>query len=228
MLQWDEIPMPEAAADQIVVRVHAASVNPVDGKIRTGKFKRFRPRLPATLGRDFSGVIAQVGEEVTGWKVGDEVFGMTDYARGSYAEYCVALPSEIALKPAGLDHQHAACIGVAGLTAWQALFRYGELHTSNRVLIHGGGGGVGHLVVQFATGHGAEVITTVSTKDLEFATSLGAAGGDRLQGRSVLKKWCGDVDLVIDLIGGETRPTLLAGDETGRHPGFHLGSTGGV
>jgi NADPH:quinone reductase-like Zn-dependent oxidoreductase len=110
----------------------------------------------------------------------------------------------MALKPAGLDHLHAACIGVAGLTAWQALFRHGELHTSKRVLVHGGGGGVGHLVLQFATGHGAQVITTVSTEDLDFASSLGAAEVIDYKAQR-FEEVVGDVDLVIDLIGGATR-----------------------
>jgi NADPH:quinone reductase-like Zn-dependent oxidoreductase len=203
VLLWEDVPIPEPGAGQILVKVHAAGVNPVDGKIRTGKFKRFRPKLPAILGRDFSGVIVRLGEDVTDWKIGDEVFGMLDYARGAYAEYCVALPSEVVHKPEPLEHLRAGSIGVAGQTAWQALFRCGELHTGQRVLIHGAGGGVGHFAVQLATAHGAEVIATVSPEDAEFVSEIGAVETIDYK-RERFEERVHDVDLVVDLVGGET------------------------
>ena len=203
VLQLEDAPIPEPNAGQILIKVHAAGVNPVDGKIRTGKFKRFRPRLPAILGRDFSGVIVRLGEDVTDWKIGDEVFGMLDYTRGAYAEYCVALPSEIVRKSLQLDHLRAGCVGVAGQTAWQALFRCGELQTGQRVLIHGAAGGVGHFAVQLATAHGAEVIATVSPEDVEWVSELGAVETIDYKSQR-FEEVVYDIELVVDLIGGET------------------------
>lgn len=203
VLQSDEIAIPSPTAGQILVRVHAAAINPVDGKIRTGKFKRYRAKLPATLGRDFSGTVVQSEDEESGWKEGDEVFGMLDYARGAYADYCIALPSEMVRRPPALDPLHAACIGVAGQTAWQALFRYGELKSGQRVLVHGAGGGVGHLAVQFATFHGAEVTATVSPEDAGFVSELGAVETIDYK-EQTFEELVHDVDLVLDLVGGDT------------------------
>ena len=110
VLRYEEAPTPEPASDQILIRVHAAGINPVYGKIRSGRY-RFRPELPAILGRDVSGVVEK--SEVKDFRVSDEVFGILDYHRGSYAEYAAAAPNEIAKKPGGLDHLHAGSIGVA-------------------------------------------------------------------------------------------------------------------
>jgi NADPH:quinone reductase-like Zn-dependent oxidoreductase len=172
VLRYEEAPTPEPARDQILIRVHAAGINPVDGKIRSGTFHGFRPELPAILGRDISGVVEK--SEVNNFRVGDEVFGILDYHRGSYAEYAAAAPNEIVKKPGGLDHLHAGSIGVAALTAWQALFDNGEWRSGQRVLIHGGGGGVGHYAVQFAAAAGAEVAATANAKDLEFGKMAGS------------------------------------------------------
>ena len=204
VLRFEDAPNPEPKDNQILIKVHAAGVNPVDGKIRAGEFKRFRPEFPAVLGRDVSGVIERVGADVTDWKEGAEVFGMLDYARGTYAEYALALPNEIAQKPAQLDHLHAAGIGVAGLTAWQAVFDRGELRRGQRVLIHGGGGGVGHFAVQFAVAHGAEVIATVSPADVDFVRELGAAKVIDHKAKR-FEEEVNEIDLVIDLIAGKTR-----------------------
>jgi NADPH:quinone reductase-like Zn-dependent oxidoreductase len=204
VLRLEDAPNPEPKDSQILIKVHAAGVNPVDGKIRAGEFKRFRPEFPAVLGRDLSGVIERVGADVTDWKEGTEVFGMLDYARGTYAEYALALPNEITRKPAPLDHLHAAGIGVAGLTAWQAVFDRGELRRGQRVLIHGGGGGVGHFAVQFAVAHGAEVIATVSPADIDFVRELGAAKVIDHKAQR-FEEHVSEIDLVIDLIAGKTR-----------------------
>src|SRR4051812_47685410 len=131
VLRYEEVPTPEPTSGQILIRVHAAGINPVDGKIRSGTF-HFRPELPAILGRDVSGVVKK--SEVKDFQVGDEVFGMLDYPHGSYADYAVAAPNEIVKKPAGVDHLHAGSIGAAALTAWQALFAHGELRSGQRVL----------------------------------------------------------------------------------------------
>ncbi|MDB6140583.1 MAG: NADP-dependent oxidoreductase [Verrucomicrobiaceae bacterium] len=203
VLSLEEVSVPTPDDNQVLVEVHAASVNPVDGKIRSGSFKRFRPHLPATLGRDFSGVIVKLGAAVKGWKEGDEVFGMQDYSRGTYAENSLALPSEMARKPAGIDHAHAACLGVAGLTAWQALYRYGGLESGQRVVILGAGGGVGQFAVQFAAIHGAEVIAVASQEDMEVVKDLGAAMVINYK-TEAFEKLVTEVDLVLDLVGKGT------------------------
>jgi NADPH:quinone reductase-like Zn-dependent oxidoreductase len=202
VLRYEEAPTPEPATDQILIRVHAAGINPVDGKIRSGTFHGFRPELPAILGRDVSGVVEKSGSKEFG--VGDEIFGILDYHRGSYAEYAVAAPNESVKKPGGLDHLHAGSIGVAALTAWQAVFDNGELRSGQRVLIHGGAGGVGHYGVQFAAAAGAEVVATASAQDLEFVRSLGATQVIDYKAQR-FEDEIRDIDLVIDLVAGETR-----------------------
>src|SRR5438046_1809299 len=202
VLRYEEAPTPEPASDQILIRVHAAGINPVDGKIRSGTFQGFRPELPAILGRDISGVVEK--SEVKDFRVGDEVFGILDYHRGSYAEYAAAAPNEIVKKPGGLDHLHAGSIGVAALTAWQALFDNGELRSGQRVLIHGGAGGVGHYAVQFAAAAGAEVVATANAKDLEFVRSLGAEQVIDYKAQR-FEEEVSEIDLVIYLVAGETR-----------------------
>lgn len=190
---------------QILVRVKAASVNPVDFKIRSGKYPAVKEdRLPYTLGRDVSGVVEQLGAQAGRFKVGDEVLGMVDIGGGGYAEKVVLAQTAAVRKPKTLDHTHAASIPLAGLTAWQGLFRYGELRAGQRVLIHGGSGGVGHFAVQFAKAKGATVVTTVSTENVEFAKSLGADvvidyKKERFEDKA------DSVDTVFDLIDGETR-----------------------
>lgn len=201
VLRYEEAPTPEPASDQILIRVHAAGINPVDGKIRSGTY-RFRPELPAILGRDISGVVEKSG--VKDFGVGDEVFGLLDYHRGSYSEYAVAAPNEVVKKPGGLDHLHAGSIGVAALTAWQALFDNGELRSGQRVLIHGGAGGVGHYAVQFAAAAGAQVVATAAAQDLEFVRSLGATQVIDYKAQR-FEDEVSEIDLVIDLIAGETR-----------------------
>ena len=162
-------------ASQVLVAVRAASVNPVDYKIRNGRYPAVKEdRLPYTLGRDVSGVIDKCGAQATTFKVGDEAFGMVGIAGGGYAEKAVLDQKAIASKPPSIDHAHAAAIPLAGQTAWQGLFRHGGLKAGQSVLIHGGSGGVGHFAVQFAKAKGARVLTTVSTDNVQFARSLGA------------------------------------------------------
>ena len=202
VLRYEDAPTPEPASDQILIRVHAAGINPVDGKIREGTFHAFRPELPAILGRDVSGVVEE--SKIKEFGAGDEVFGILDYHRGTYAEYAVAAPNEIARKPEGLDHLHAGSIGVAALTAWQALFDHGELRSGQRVLIHGGAGGVGHYAVQFAAAAGAHVVATANAKDVQFVGSLGATQVIDYKAQR-FEEEVSEIDLVIDLVAGETR-----------------------
>jgi NADPH:quinone reductase-like Zn-dependent oxidoreductase len=203
--QADEVEPSLPDASQVLVTVRAASVNPVDYKIRNGKYPAVKEdRLPYTLGRDVSGVIDKCGAQATTFKVGEEVFGMVGIAGGGYAEKVVLDQKAIASKPTGIGHSHAAAIPLAGQTAWQGLFRHGGLQAGQSVLIHGGSGGVGHFAVQFAKAKGARVFTTVSTDNVQFARSLGADVVIDYKTQR-FEDHASDLDLVFDLIDGETR-----------------------
>jgi NADPH:quinone reductase-like Zn-dependent oxidoreductase len=204
-LQADNIEPSQPDAGQVLVAVHAASVNPVDFKIRSGKYPAVKDdRLPYSLGRDFSGVIEKCGAQATEFKLGDEVFGMINIYGGGYAEKAVVDECAIAAKPSGLDHVQAAAIPLAGQTAWQGLFRHGRLKAGQRVLIHGGSGGVGHFAIQFAKAKGAEVFTTVSTDNVDFARKLGADVVIDYK-KQRFEDEVSELDVVFDLIDGETR-----------------------
>ncbi|WP_192177987.1 NADP-dependent oxidoreductase [Mesorhizobium amorphae] len=168
-------PDPSPKAGEVLVRVKAAGINPVDGAVRAGYY----PLLgepPFILGWDISGTIEALGPDVTGLKIGDAVFGMPRFPRqaAACAELAVAPVDEIAPKPEGIDHVQAAALPLAGLTAWQGLIRHGRLKQGQRVLIHAAAGGVGHLAVQIAKARGAYVIATASPEKLDFVRSLGA------------------------------------------------------
>jgi NADPH:quinone reductase-like Zn-dependent oxidoreductase len=208
VLKLEEVETPEPGPGELLIEVRAASVNPVDTKIRAGKFKMFQAQLPAIIGRDIAGVVRQVGRtpargKSRRFKPGEAVFGMLDYDRGAYAEYTVASPREIARRPEKLGERDAATLGVAALTAWQGLFDHGRLRKGQRVLIHGGAGGVGHFAVQFAKVRGATIIATASQRDAAWVRQLGADQvidykNERFEDQT------GNIDLVFDLIGGET------------------------
>jgi NADPH:quinone reductase-like Zn-dependent oxidoreductase len=205
LLQADTVEpsLPDAA--QVFVSVKAASVNPVDFKIRSGKYPAVKEdRLPYTLGRDVSGVIETCGAQSIEYKVGDEVFGIVGVGGGGYAEKVSLDQRAITRKPPSLDHVHAAAIPLAGQTAWQGLFRHGGLKPGQSVLIHGGAGGVGHFAIQFAKVKGARVLTTVSTANVEFAKSLGADVVIDYKTQR-FEDHASNLDMVFDLIGGETR-----------------------
>lgn len=205
VLQADDVEPSFPDAGQVLVAVRAASINPVDFKIRSGKYPAVKgDRLPYTLGRDFSGVVEKCGAQATRFKPGDEVFGMVNIHGGGYAEKVVVDQCAIALKPAGLDHIHAAAVPLAGQTAWQGLFRHGELKAGQTVLIHGGSGGVGHYAIQFAKAKGARVLTTVSTANVRFARELGADVVIDYK-KQRFEDEAADLDMVFDLIDGETR-----------------------
>jgi NADPH:quinone reductase-like Zn-dependent oxidoreductase len=204
-LRVDEVEASMPDASQVLVSVKAASVNPVDFKIRNGQYPAVKEdRLPYTLGRDVSGIVEKCGAQASQFKIGDDVVGMVGIGGGGYADTVVLDEAAIAHKPRDIDHVHAAAIPLAGQTAWQGLFRYGQLKAGQSVLIHGGSGGVGHLAVQFAKAKGARVFTTVSTDKLEFARSLGAdvVIDYKTQRFEDLAR---ELDMVFDLIDGETR-----------------------
>lgn len=205
VLRYEDAPRPEAGPGELLIRVHAAGVNPVDGAVRAGFFKdRIKYPLPMIPGWDVSGVVESVGPGVSRLKVGDEVYSRPDISRnGSYAEYIVVKESEAALKPKSIDHVHAAAIPLAGLTAWQALFDAGKLSAGQTVLIHGAAGGVGSFAVQFAKLKGARVIGTASARNHDYLRSLGAdqtIDYNTTKFESVVH----DVDVVLDCITGET------------------------
>ncbi|HLX39534.1 MAG TPA: NADP-dependent oxidoreductase, partial [Ktedonobacteraceae bacterium] len=172
-LRLEQIPVPEPQEGEVLVRVHAAGVNPMDWKIRSGMLKNFMPAtFPYAPGADLAGVVAKIGPGVTAFQPGQAVFGRS--SKGSYAEYSIAPASTLALKPSSLSYDEAATIAVGATTAWQGLFDHGKLQSGQRVLILGGAGGVGLFAVQFARWKGARVVSTASTRNVDFVRSLGA------------------------------------------------------
>lgn len=177
VLQLEEVARPVPAADEILLKVYASGVNPVDRVVRAGSSAalRYNLSLPMTLGWDAAGVVEAVGREVTGFRKGDAVYGVPNFpGNGSYAEYCAAKASQFAHKPQRLSFLEAASVPLAGLTAWTALFKYGQLQAGQRILIQGASGGVGSLAVQFAKAKGAYVIGTASADNLEYLQQIGA------------------------------------------------------
>jgi NADPH:quinone reductase-like Zn-dependent oxidoreductase len=204
VLQATDLPRPAPGTGEILIRVIAASVNPVDCKIRSGSFRPEQSELPAVPGRDVSGTVEAVGPGVTGFTAGDEVYAFLASHSGGYAAFAIAEENEVAHKPVTLDHLHAAAVPLAAVTAWQALFDHGRLQAGQRVLVHGAAGGVGHFAVQFAKARGAIVIATASAEDLDFLRNLGV---DRVVDHKAraFEREVRDIELVIDLIGGETQ-----------------------
>ena len=176
VVSLEDVPDPALRPRDVLIETHAASVNPVDFKLRSGKLKAVRAfDFPIILGCDVSGVVKQVGPEVTKFKPGDAVFASLENDRlGAFAERVAADESVVAKKPASLDHEAAAAIPLVGLTSWQALAEHGKVGTGSKVLIHAGAGGIGTIAIQIAKCLGAHVATTTSTKNLEFVKSLGA------------------------------------------------------
>ncbi|TAJ16093.1 MAG: NADP-dependent oxidoreductase [Planctomycetota bacterium] len=204
VLVYEDVPKPVAKAKQVLVRVRAAGVNPVDWKIRGGLFGGELPG-PMILGFDIAGVVESVGEGVEGWKKGDEVFALQPLSRGGgYAEFAVTDASALARKPAKADFAHTAALPVAALTAWQGLFDTAKLEQGQSVLIHAGAGGVGHFAVQLAHHKGARVFATASAANLAFLKELGADVAIDYKAQK-FEDVAKDVDVVLDSIGGETQ-----------------------
>jgi NADPH:quinone reductase-like Zn-dependent oxidoreductase len=197
------VPRPEPGPTEILVAVHAAGVNPTDWKARaTGGFGLWGD--PPILGYDVSGVVEAVGPGASMFRPGDEVFGMARFPEqaGAYAEYVAAPSRHFAIKPAALDHVHAAALPLVGLTAWQALAEVAQVRPGQRVLIHAAAGGVGHVAVQIAKALGAHVIGTASASKHEFLRSLGA--DEPIDYRTTdFAAVVRDVDVVLDTIGGD-------------------------
>jgi NADPH:quinone reductase-like Zn-dependent oxidoreductase len=205
VLELVELEKPVPKDNEVLIKVHAASVNPVDYKIRSGAYPMVKQdQLPKVLGRDVAGEVERCGRAVSNFRQGDAVYAMLDGGPGGYAEYVTVRANLVAPKPGQLDFRSAAAVPLAGLTAWQGLFDHGHLQAGQRVLIHGGAGGVGHLAVQFAKARGATVAATVGAKDLEFVRRLGADQVIDYQ-RDRFEDQVHDVDLVLDLVAGDTQ-----------------------
>ncbi|MCW3094789.1 MAG: alcohol dehydrogenase [Chthonomonadaceae bacterium] len=205
-LHYEEISRPEPAAGEALIRVHATSVNPIEWLIRSGVMQQIMPvQFPYTPGSDLAGVVESVGEGVTAFQVGQEIYGTVDSIHGgAYAEYVTAPVAQLALKPQTLDFSQAASIPVVASTSWESLFEKAGLAAGQSVLIHGGAGGVGMFAVQFARWKGAHVIATASATDLDFVRSLGAVEVIDYKGERFEEK-VSNLDVVLDLIGGETQ-----------------------
>jgi len=202
VLQLEEIPKPKPKAQELLVRVHAAGVNPADWKIREGLLGKIP--LPAIVGGDFSGEVEELGAEIRDYHVGEAVFGVVASGSGSYAEYAVAPVSQVIEKPPGLSQFEAAALPIASLTAWQALFDTAALQSGQRILIHAAAGGVGHFAVQFAKWKQAHVIGTASAENSEFVRQLGADEVIDYR-KSKFDEIVRNADVVLDTIGGETQ-----------------------
>ncbi|GAB0104204.1 NADP-dependent oxidoreductase [Nocardia sp. JMUB6875] len=200
VLHLVELPRPEPRASEILVRVHAAGLNPADWKSRAGL--GFLRTLPLVLGWDVSGVVEAVGVGVTIFEPGDEVFGMLPFPDrvGAFAEYVTAPARAFTIKPPEIDHLHAGAIPLAALTAWQALVDTAGVRSGQRVLIHAAAGGVGHFAVQIAKAFGATVIGTASAGNQRF---LGQIGVDEPidYHTTDFATAVRDVDIVLDTIG---------------------------
>lgn len=176
-MKLEDIARPVPASDEVLVKLYASGVNPVDWVIRNGGNDFLKPllKLPMTLGWDAAGIIEETGRDVTGFKKGDEVYGVPNFpGDGSYAEYCAAKASQFALKPKSISFNEAAGVPLAALTAWSGIFEYGKLQPGQRILIQGATGGVGSFAVQFAKARGAYVIGIASTSNLDYLKQLGA------------------------------------------------------
>ncbi len=207
-----EVERPEPAADQVLIKVHAIGINPVDCKVRAGYIPNFfgEDNFPLVLGWDVAGTIAAVGPNVIQWQVGDAVYGMVNFPTpsGTYAEYVVAPALEVAAKPQSLSFEAAAAVPLVALTAWQAFDLIG-LQAGDRVLIHAAAGGVGHVAVQLAKLRGANVIATASARNEGFVRELGV---DQFVDYTAapFEQQIEPVDVVFDTVGGEVQSRSYA------------------
>ncbi|QPP05944.1 NADP-dependent oxidoreductase [Streptomyces bathyalis] len=200
-----EMPDPQVGADDVLVRIHAASVNPLDLKLRDGEFKAVLPyRLPLVLGNDLAGVVVQVGPAVTRFAVGDEVYARPDKDRiGTFAELIAVHQDDVAIKPAKLTMEEAASLPLVALTSWQVLVERAQLQPGQKVLIHAGSGGVGTIAIQLAKQLGAHVATTAGTANIDLVKELGADVAVDYKQQTFETELDG-YDVVLDTLGGET------------------------
>lgn len=214
VMHLSDLPRPEPAKGQIRVRVCAAGVGPWDALIREGR-SGLPQTLPLTLGSDVAGIVDAVGAEVTALKSGDEVYGLTNgQFTGGYAEYCVASGSSVAKKPQSLSFVQASSVPVVAVTAWQMLFEYARAVSGQSVLILGAAGNVGAYAVQMARNAGLEVFATAGPTDLDYVAGLGARTVIDYR-HTRIEDVVPPVDIVLDLVGGETRVRSIGVLKTG-------------
>ena len=203
VLKLEDVPRPVPKENEVLVRVIAGGVNPVDTLIVSGKYaKEFGTYLPLTPGYDIAGVVEQTGAKITKLKVGDPIYGYILWG-GGFAQYDIATEGEVAIKPKSLNYEEAASVPLVALTAWQALIDAAKLTTGQTVLIHGGSGGVGTMAIQIAKARGARVIATASTANQDVLKELGAdvtVDYTRQKFEDVAR----DVDVVLDSVGKDT------------------------
>lgn len=206
-VKLEQIPKPQPKAGQILVRVHATGVNPIDWKLREGMFRELP--VPFTPGGDFAGLVESFGEGVDGFKRGDEVYGCAPGSVGAEAEYLLVPPTHVAHKPKALTFVKAASVPLAAMTAWQGLFQHGLLEEGQTVLVLGASGGVGSFAVQFARQAGARVIGTASKENVDRVRALGTHRVVDYKSERI-EDAAADVDLCLDLVGGEFQSRALA------------------
>jgi alcohol dehydrogenase len=198
----------DPSVGKVLVRIKAAGVNPADWKVREGYFQQMIPlQFPSTLGMDFSGIIEKVGKGVSDFEYNDEVYGQASVIRGgsgAFAEMALANADSIAHKPKTLSHEEAAGLPLVGVSAWQALVETIELSSGQKILIHGGAGGIGSIAIQLAKHLGAYTATTVSTNDKQFAKGIGADEVIDYKTQNFEDVLSHDYDAVFDTVGGET------------------------
>jgi alcohol dehydrogenase len=201
-----DAPKPSAGEGQVLVEVHAAAVNPFDWKLREGYMKDFiHLTFPATLGGDLAGTVAEIGPGVAGFRIGDEVYGLANAAGGlgSFAQFSPVKASQLAAKPRSLDFVTSSALPLASASAYQALVEHANLQSGQKILVHGGAGGIGSFAIQIAKTLGAYVATTVSAENTEFVKSLGADEVINYK-KQDFSTAVSNYDAVFDTVGGET------------------------
>jgi NADPH:quinone reductase-like Zn-dependent oxidoreductase len=202
----ENVPTPLIEDNKVLIKVHAAAVNPFDLTVREGRARQMKELdLPATLGGDVAGVVAEVGHEVSSFQAGQEVYGQADAlsGQGSFAEYTLVKTGQLAAKPTKVDWIEAASLPLVGSSAYQALVDHIDLQAGQKILIHGGAGGIGSIAIQLAKHLGAYVITTVSSEDSEYVKKLGADKTVDYKNQDFSQD-IQHYDAVYDTIGGET------------------------
>jgi len=219
----DGLPVPSPATGEVQVKVAGSGVNPIDQKIRSGAMKAFFPAtFPQIVSREFSGTVTELGEGVTQFAVGDEVWGIE--RRGTTAEYIVCSVDAMGLKASSMDLPDASAVPVAGLTAWQALFDHADLQPGQRILIHAASGGVGHIAVQLAKWKGAYVYGTSSPDNFHLLSELGVDRAIDYKTEKAEEVAAG-VDVVLHLLPGDQLPKSIAALKPG---GIVVSTTGPV
>ena len=211
LMQFEDAPVPACGAGDMLVRVVAAGVNPIDWKMRSGAMAMQLPKpFPITLGSDAAGIVTALGGAVRGFEVGDEVFFYAEFTRGgTYAEYVAVDASQVAKKPRTVSFSTAAALPIPGQAAWTALIETAKVERGQRVLIHGGAGALGAIAVQLAKEHGALVIATASGDGVALVKSLGA--DEVIDYRTQrFEQLAHDIDIVLDTLGGATQEASWA------------------